>query len=55
MMALPLQWIAVAALGCVGVDDVSGDDARLLGPEAAYRTRSSGGQHCRLSKRFGRC
>jgi hypothetical protein len=36
-MVLPLQWIAVAALGCVSVDDVSGDDARLLGPEAAYR------------------
>ena len=37
MIALPLQWIAIAALGCVGVDDVSADDARLLGPEAAYR------------------
>ena len=37
MMALPLQWIAVAALSCIGVDDVAGDDARLLGPEAAYR------------------
>jgi hypothetical protein len=37
-MALPLQWIAIAALGCVGVDDVSGDgSARLLGPEAASR------------------
>jgi hypothetical protein len=44
MMALPLQ-IVVAALGCVGVDDVVGDDARLLGPEAAYR----------LPERFGRC
>jgi hypothetical protein len=33
MTALPLQWIAIAALGCVGVDDISGDDARLLGPE----------------------
>jgi hypothetical protein len=39
MMTLPLQWIAVAALGCVGVDDVSGNDARLLGPEAANRIR----------------
>lgn len=37
MMVLPLQWIAVAALGCIGLDDVSGDDARLLGPKAAYR------------------
>jgi len=32
-----LQWIAVAALECGGVDDVTDDDARLLGPDAAYR------------------
>jgi hypothetical protein len=37
MTARRLQWVAIAALGCVGLDDVAGDDARLLGPEAAYR------------------
>jgi hypothetical protein len=37
MTARPMQWVAMAALGCVGVDDVAGDDARLLGPDAAGR------------------
>jgi hypothetical protein len=38
MRAHCLGWIAVAALGCVRLDEVSSDDdARLLGPDAAYR------------------
>ena len=38
MRAHCLGWIAVAALGCVHLEEVSGDDdARLLGPDAAYR------------------
>ncbi|HKD58027.1 MAG TPA: hypothetical protein VKD45_10990, partial [Hyphomicrobiaceae bacterium] len=37
MIARQLQWVAMAALGCVGLDDIVGDDARLLGPDAAYR------------------
>jgi hypothetical protein len=36
-MARRLQWVAMAALGCVGLDDVAGDDARVLGPDAVDR------------------
>ena len=35
VMTRRLQWIAVAAVGCVGLGDVSGDDARVVGPDAA--------------------
>ena len=35
-MARWLQWLAVAAVGCVGLGDVLGDDARVVsGPDAA--------------------
>ena len=35
MIARQLQWIAVAAVGCVGLGDVSGDEARVVAPDAA--------------------
>jgi hypothetical protein len=38
MTARQLQWAAVAALGCVRLDDVAGDnDARFLRPDVADR------------------
>jgi hypothetical protein len=35
LMARRLQRVAMAALGWVGLDDVAGDDAYVLGPDAA--------------------
>ena len=39
MIARQLQWIAVAAVGCVGLGDVSGDEARVVAPDAANLMR----------------
>jgi hypothetical protein len=36
-MTRRLQWIAVAALGCIGLGDASSDDPRIVGPNAADR------------------
>jgi hypothetical protein len=54
-MTRRLQWIAVAAVGCVGLGDVSGDDARSWGQTSPPSCRSNGGQRCHGLERRGLC
>jgi hypothetical protein len=54
MMARRLQWILVAALGCVGLGAASNDDARIVGRTLLLASTSSGGLRCRALRLRGR-